>query len=88
MSAIDLNLGCPQDIARRGRYGAFLLEEEPVLALTLVNELAAALDVPVTAKVRLLPSEGETLDVCRRLQDAGASSICVPREHGALGHPR
>ena len=59
IAGIDLNLGCPQHIARRGRYGAFLHEREPELCHTILRSLRSALppNVAVSAKIRLpLPS--------------------------------
>ena len=47
---VDLNCGCPQAIARRGHYGAFLLDE-PELIERIVRTLAEALSVPVRAPV-------------------------------------
>ncbi|VEU35888.1 unnamed protein product [Pseudo-nitzschia multistriata] len=54
VDGIDINCGCPQGIARRGDYGAFLLEQEDKL-LKLVKHLVANLTVPLSVKVRLLP---------------------------------
>jgi tRNA-dihydrouridine synthase 1 len=54
VDGIDINCGCPQGIARRGNYGAFLLEQEETL-LTLVKHLLKHLKVPLSVKVRLLP---------------------------------
>lgn len=38
VDAIDINLGCPQGIARKGHYGSFLLEE-PELIEKIVQAL-------------------------------------------------
>jgi tRNA-dihydrouridine synthase 1 len=58
VDAIDINCGCPQSIAKRGLYGAFLLEQETVL-LTVVRHLLAHLTIPLTVKVRLLPPHND-----------------------------
>ena len=76
VDAIDLNFGCPQGIARKGRYGAFLLDEPDVM-VSLVKTLADGLSIPVTAKLRLLPSRPASLELCKRLEGAGASVLTV-----------
>ena len=82
VDAVDINCGCPQGIARKGHYGAFLLES-PTLP-DLVQSLAAELDVPVTVKVRILPSGVEdSLTLYEKLVDAGAALITV---HGRTRH--
>lgn len=73
---VDINLGCPQKIAKRGRFGAFLLEEWPLLR-EMVGTLHCHLNVPVTCKIRLLWSEAQTIELARLLQDAGASMLTV-----------
>mmetsp|Transcript_3950 Transcript_3950/g.8445 ORF Transcript_3950/g.8445 Transcript_3950/m.8445 type:complete len:489 (+) Transcript_3950:156-1622(+) len=73
---IDLNLGCPQDIARRGRYGAFLMEEVELLE-EIVSHLSKNLKVPVSCKIRIFPELERTLDLARRLEASGASLITV-----------
>jgi len=74
--AIDINLGCPQGIARSGHYGSFLLEE-PELLERIVAKLHAELKVPVTAKIRLLPSLATTISLAKRLEAAGISVLTV-----------
>ena len=56
VDGIDINCGCPQGIAKRGNYGAFLLEQEETL-VTLVRYLIQHLTIPLSVKVRLLPTE-------------------------------
>jgi len=78
--AVDINLGCPQGIARTGHYGSFLLEE-PELLERIVKKLHENLTVPVTAKIRLLPNLDDTISLAKRLEAAGISMLAV---HGRL----
>lgn len=79
--AVDLNLGCPQGIARKGHYGSFLLTETDLL-VDIVSTLDKNLQVPVTCKIRKVSTDlQDTLKLCYALQGAGASAICV---HGRL----
>lgn len=71
VDAVDINCGCPQGIARKGKYGAFLLEEGDLL-VSIVERLVKELKCRVTIKVRILPTGIEdSLTLYRRLVDAG-----------------
>ncbi|XP_010550354.1 PREDICTED: tRNA-dihydrouridine(16/17) synthase [NAD(P)(+)]-like [Tarenaya hassleriana] len=73
---VDINLGCPQRIARRGNYGAFLMDDLP-LVKSLVEKLAQNLDVPVSCKIRIFPNLQDTLSYAKMLEEAGCSLLAV-----------
>ncbi|KAI9746695.1 MAG: hypothetical protein M1818_000409 [Claussenomyces sp. TS43310] len=78
--AVDLNLGCPQGIARKGQYGAFL-QEDQTLVHDLIKKLHEKLSVPVTAKIRILETKEKTLEYARNVLSAGASILTVHGRH-------
>jgi nifR3 family TIM-barrel protein len=86
---IDINMGCPvKKIARKG--GGSGLIREPDLAARLIEAVAAAVRIPVTAKTRLgwCGSDADPVAWCRRLESAGAQLLTLhgrTREQGFKG---
>lgn len=84
--AVDLNLGCPQGIAKKGKYGAFLQEDQELI-YKLINNLHKNLSVPVTAKIRVLETREKTLEYAKKVLSAGASILTVHgRQREQKGH--
>lgn len=82
--AVDLNFGCPQGIARKGHYGAFLQEDQELIH-NLVKILHDNLSIPVTAKIRILDTKEATLAYAKNVLSAGASILTV---HGRRRHQK
>ncbi|ORY23536.1 hypothetical protein BCR39DRAFT_549079 [Naematelia encephala] len=72
--AVDINFGCPQGIAKRGHYGAFLQDDWDLIK-RLIGTLHENLSIPVTAKFRIFPDLARTIAYAKMLEAAGAQII-------------
>jgi tRNA-dihydrouridine synthase B len=75
---IDLNFGCPAPKVTKVCAGAALMGE-PDSLVSMVRGIVDAIDIPVTAKMRLGTgaSEHNAIDICRRLEQVGAQRLCI-----------
>ncbi|OBA26240.1 FMN-linked oxidoreductase [Hanseniaspora valbyensis NRRL Y-1626] len=80
---IDLNLGCPQNIARSGHYGSFLMEDWPLIEKLIDGMHTAGLNN--TCKIRIFSDIDKSLDYAQMCVNAGAKWIGV---HGRMREQR
>ncbi|TGK09214.1 tRNA dihydrouridine synthase DusB [Leptospira selangorensis] len=84
---IDLNMGCPaRNVSMRGS-GVGLLRK-PVYAGKIIEEMRKALDIPVTAKIRLGwdDSSRNYMEVSRILEESGVMAISVHGRTREMGY--
>lgn len=79
-SEINLNVGCPSDRVREGRFGACLMAE-PALVADCVAAMKAAVAIPVTVKCRIGIDEQNPEDslfaFVAAVKAAGADAVVV-----------
>src|ERR1700694_618120 len=77
---INLNVGCPSDRVKDGRFGACLMAE-PALVAAGVHAMKRAVRIPVTVKCRIGIDDQDpemALDaLARSVVDAGADALIV-----------
>ncbi|XP_032364879.1 tRNA-dihydrouridine(20) synthase [NAD(P)+]-like, partial [Etheostoma spectabile] len=84
VAAIDVNMGCPKEYSTKGGMGAALLSD-PDKIEAILRKLVAGVSIPVTCKIRILPSLEETLSLVRRIERTGVAAVAV---HGRLKEER
>ena len=77
-AVIDINMGCPTPKIVKNGEGAALMRD-PKKAARIVKEVAGAVSVPVTVKMRKGWDEGSVnaVEVALRAEEAGARAITV-----------
>ncbi|PKQ30049.1 MAG: tRNA dihydrouridine synthase DusB [Actinobacteria bacterium HGW-Actinobacteria-10] len=78
VALIDINMGCPvTKVVSKGEGSALM--RTPELAAQVVSAVAAAVDVPVSAKFRSgwCAESVNAVEFARTLEAAGAAAVCV-----------
>lgn len=83
---VDLNFGCPIDVIVQRGSGAALLKK-PGKLVSVVEAVRAAIDVPLSVKLRLGYTDKKlnVVDLAPRVADAGADGISI---HGRSRNQR
>lgn len=78
VSGIDLNCGCPMAFSTHAGMGAALLTD-PDRLCSILTALRREMppEITVSAKIRLLPSQDDTLELVERIANTGVSAITV-----------
>mmetsp|Transcript_14672 Transcript_14672/g.29662 ORF Transcript_14672/g.29662 Transcript_14672/m.29662 type:complete len:497 (-) Transcript_14672:1262-2752(-) len=76
VDGIDVNMGCPKKFSVSGGMGSALLSDLP-RACDIIRTLRANLNVPVSAKIRLLSDDESSVDFIRSLIKAGANAVTI-----------
>uniref|UniRef100_A0A8D0DIJ2 Dihydrouridine synthase 2 n=1 Tax=Salvator merianae TaxID=96440 RepID=A0A8D0DIJ2_SALMN len=76
VAAIDVNMGCPKEYSTKGGMGAALLSE-PNKIENILTTLVKGISKPVTCKIRILPSEEETISLVKKIEKTGVAAIAV-----------
>ncbi|KAJ8906685.1 hypothetical protein NDN08_003175 [Rhodosorus marinus] len=76
VDAVDINFGCPQHIAKRGHYGAYLQDEWDLMR-SLISTLHQNLSVPVWCKIRVFPELEKSVAYAQMIEQSGSQVLAV-----------
>ena len=83
---VDINFGCPAPVVFRHCAGSALLKD-PENVGRLVHTIASAVNIPVTAKIRLGVDDASRLrDIVQAIEGAGAARLTVHARTKADGY--
>lgn len=84
VAGVDVNMGCPKEYSTKGGMGAALLSD-PDKIEAILKKLVSGLSIPVTCKIRILPSLEETVGLVQRIEKTGVAAIAI---HGRFKEER
>ena len=84
---IDINMGCPAKKVCRVAAGSALLKDEPLVG-RILSAVVAAVDVPVTLKIRTgwSPETRNATTIARIAEDCGISALAIHGRTRACGY--
>ncbi|KAK3880719.1 hypothetical protein Pcinc_014811 [Petrolisthes cinctipes] len=76
VAGLDVNMGCPKEFSIKGGMGAALLTQ-PEKVKSILTTLVQGLSIPVTCKIRLLPTLEETIKLCKIIEECQVAAIAI-----------